>query len=79
MNTPDFDFDSALRRAIGIFRLTGVPVRDHFRAIYLSGTEGVRRDWRFSELACSMIILSAGAANYAIQEIQDDLLDFYGL
>ena len=78
MRSEDFDFDASIRKAITILRLTGIPVQQHFSCIYRSAYGGTRRDWKLSELACSLIIISAKPANQEIEEIQQTLMDYLG-
>lgn len=79
LHSPDFDMDDAVKRAIAIFQLTGIPVQEHIWGIYRSEPDGARRDWRLSELACGIIILSSSPANSNIDSVQRDLLSCLGL
>lgn len=76
MQTDDFDFDASVRKAIAILRLTGIPVQQHFSCIYRSETRGTRRDWKMSELACSLIIISANPENREVEEVQQAFMNF---
>ena len=79
MHTDDFDFDASVRKAIAILRLTGIPVQEHFSCIYRSANRGMRRDWKMSELACSLVIISAEPASHEIEEVQHAMMDFLGI
>ncbi len=74
-----FDMEGPVKRAAAILRLTGIPVQEHISCIYRSGLNGIRKDWRLSELACSLVILTSGPSNSRIKQIQDELIEFYGL
>lgn len=79
MQTEDFDFDKSIHKAIAILRLTGIPVQEHFTCIYRSAARGMRRDWKMSELACSLVIISAETANREIEETQQTLMNYLGI
>lgn len=79
MHTDDFDFDAAVRKAIAILRLTQIPVQQHFLCIYRSDAGGTRRDWKMSELACSLIIMSAEPTRKEIMEMQFALMNYLGI
>lgn len=78
MQTEDFDLDTSVRKAIAILRLTGVPVQKHFSCVYRSTLLGMRRDWKMSELGCSLVIISAKPENQNIEEMQYALLHYLG-
>jgi len=75
----DFDMENSVRKAIAVFRLTGIPVQEHIRGIYRSDFNGIRKDWCLSELACSLIILCSDAKGDMINTTKEDLLDVLGL
>lgn len=79
MQSDDFNFEASVRKAIAILRLTGVPVQEHFSCIYRSADRGMRRDWKMSELASSLVIISAEPANNEIEEMQQALIDYLGI
>lgn len=72
------DLEDSIKKAVAIFRLTGIPVQEHICGIYRSDFKGIRKDWQLSELACSLIILTSNATNEKVKEIQNELLEFYG-
>jgi hypothetical protein len=71
--------EESIRRAIAIMRLTGIPVQEHFQRIYRSDTQGITGDWRLSELACCLIILSFDESNQSAYQIQQSFLRYLGL
>ncbi len=79
LRASDFDMEESLRRTIAIFRLTGIPEKEHITGIYRSDFNGIRKDWQLSELACSLIILTSDSSDREMKNIQDDLLDYLGL
>jgi hypothetical protein len=79
MHSPDFDLEGSVRRATAILRLTGIPVQEHFSCIYRSGSQGIRRDWKLSELACSLMILSYDTPDTEFRELRHALLHYLGV
>jgi len=79
MQSEDFNMDASVRKALAIMRLTDVPVQKHFACIYRSDSSGIRRDWKLSELACSLIIISSEPTSSEIEEMQFALMDYLGI
>ncbi len=79
LRSAEFDMDNSVKKTIAVFRMTGIPVHEHICSIYRSYSQGIRKDWRLSELACSLIILTSDSTSSKIREVQNELLDFYGL
>ena len=79
LQSSDFDIENSVKRTIAVFRLTGIPIREHITAIYRSDFNGIRKDWKLSELACSLVILTSDPADRKVKSIQDELLDYLGL
>ena len=79
LHSDKFDLDSSIRKAIAILRLTGIPVQDHFSCVYRSDASGIKRDWKLSELACSLVLISYESTNSEIDEFQRTLLGYLGL
>ena len=79
LSIAEFDMEDSVKRATAVFRLAGIPVQEHISGIYRVDCNGIRKDWRLSELACSLVILTAGSANSKVKHIQDELREFYGL
>ena len=76
----DSDLYASMRRAIAILRLTGVPVQNHFLRVYrCAGPSGIRQDWKLSELACSLIILSYEAPDTEIEQFQQAIINYLGV
>jgi hypothetical protein len=78
IKSSDFNLDLAIRKAIAICKITGLPSQEHFTCIYRSDSFGLQKDWKLSELACSIIIISYESSSDKINEIQNALLDYYG-
>jgi hypothetical protein len=70
------NFDFHIRRAIAILKLTGTPVQNHITCIYRSDAGGIKRDWKVSELACNLMIISLTSDDEEIQNLQRALLDY---
>ena len=79
LQSSDFDIENSVKRTIAVFRLTGIPIREHITAIYRSDFNGIRKDWKLSELACSLVILTSDPADRRVKSFQDELLDYLGL
>ena len=79
LQSDEFNFDESIRKAIAILRLTGIPVQQHFSCVYRSTLQGVRRDWKMSELGCSLVIISAEHENQEIEEAQQALMGYLGI
>ncbi len=79
VRTPDFDLDKAVRKAVVICKLAGIPVNEHFTAIYRSEKTVLIRDWKFSDLACGFVIISYNANSDETREIQEALIRYMGL
>lgn len=74
MQSGNFDFH--IRRAIAILKLTGTPVQNHVTCIYRSDDGGIKRDWKLSELACNLVIISITSDDEEIQNLQQALLGY---
>ena len=79
LHSPDFNLDKSVRKAIAILKLTGHPVHEHISCVYRSDSSVVNRDWKLSELACSLIIISYENPNEEIDEYREALLDYLGI
>lgn len=79
MQTKDINIDKSVRTTIAILKLTGLPVQEHISCVYRSDATGLNRDWRLSELACSLIVLSHESASGELEECRMALLKFLGV
>lgn len=79
VNTGNFNLEMAIRKASAICRLAGIPVQDHFRHIFRCEEHALTRDWKLSEFACSLIILSYDSIDEEVKEIQYSLIRYLGL
>jgi hypothetical protein len=79
LHAQNSNIESPIRRAIAIMRLTGLPANQHFRRIYRSDIRGLSCDWRLSELACGLIILSFDVTDDDAYQIQQSFLRYLGL
>lgn len=78
-DAPGFDMDFAIRKAITICRLTKMPVNEHFKLVFRSEAGCVSRDWKLSDLACSLVILTGNSSDKYIKDIQEQFLAYMGL
>lgn len=79
MQSPDFDLDRAVKKAIAACRLAGIPAQSHFTGIYRCEPPGLSKDWKLSELACSFIIITCDTASDEIKEIQDAFIRYLNI
>ncbi|MFP4025939.1 MAG: hypothetical protein ACLFVR_15570 [Thiohalospira sp.] len=73
------NFDFHMRRAIAMLRLTGIPVQEHIACIYRSDATDIKRDWKLSELAGSLMIISFESSDQEIHELQEALIEYLGI
>jgi hypothetical protein len=59
--------------------LTGIPAQDHIRRIYRSDIRGITGDWKLSELACGLVILSFDESNEDAHRVREVFLRYLGL
>lgn len=76
MQSPGFNMEELVKKTVAILRLTGTPVQEHITCVYRSDLNGIRKDWKLSGLACSIIILAADSSADKVREIQDELIHF---
>lgn len=69
----------AIERAMRICRNCGVPLRKHFKTIYIADDAHhmVRRDWRLSKLAYSLVMLNGPTDNPMVGRVQLEILSRY--
>ena len=76
LHSADFNLELSVRKAIAILKLTGIPVQEHISCVYRSTGSGINRDWKLSELACSLIIISHDSVSDEIEKYKQALLKF---
>lgn len=69
----------SIARAIHVCNNCGVPVNKHFKMIYVADETDhtVRRDWRLSKLAYSLVMLNGAPDNPAVGHAQIEVLRQY--
>ncbi|MEZ5105855.1 MAG: hypothetical protein R2757_15245 [Draconibacterium sp.] len=72
LRSPGFSMEDSVRKAIAIFRLTGIPLQEHIRGVFRSDFNGTKRDWMLSELACSLIVLVSDANAREVDLLKND-------
>lgn len=75
----DYNLDLAVRKAIAICKLTGIPVKEHFIVIYRSDATGISRDWKLSNLASGILIISSDISGNDMNDIQRAFLEYLGV
>jgi hypothetical protein len=72
------EFENAIKRAIGICEIKGLPVKRNFKRIFKSTPFGIVFDWKLSLLAFELVKLNGHADNPKVAEYQVSLLkSFY--
>lgn len=75
------ELNSAVVKAIRICQSMGLPLNEHFKAVYLydNDAHSVRRDWKLSKLAYYLSIINGNPANPIVGRMQIELLgQFFG-
>lgn len=52
------DFEAAINKAAALCRLTNIPVSKHFKVIYKENNKSIIKDWKLSQFACRIILIS---------------------
>ena len=70
------ELNSAVVKAIRICQSMGLPLNEHFKAVYLydNDSHSVRRDWKLSRLAYYLSIINGNPANPIVGRMQIELL-----
>lgn len=68
------DMLQAINRAMQICRTNGIPVRAHFKSIYLSRGGQLFADWRLSDLGRKLVLLNGNPLNPVIARLQLEIL-----
>lgn len=69
------EIHGAIGRAMQICNALHVPVRSHFKVIYLYKNGTLITDWRLSEMARKLVLLNADPTNPVVAKIQLRLLN----
>ena len=70
------ELNSAVVKAIRVCQSMGLPLNEHFKAVYLydNDSHSVRRDWKLSRLAYYLSIINGNPANPIVGRMQIELL-----
>lgn len=79
LHSTDFNLDASVRKTIAVLKLTGLPVQEHISCVYRSDASGINRDWKLSELACSLIIISHDPVSDEIEQYRQALMRQLGI
>lgn len=66
----------AIKRAMQIFNTCGLPIRNHFKAVYTAdiSIQSVKVEWKLSKLAYCLVILNGNPDNPVVGKMQVELL-----
>ena len=73
------EITEAVERAMAICNCNGLPVKEHFKSIYISdcALHTLQRDWKLSKLAYTLTILNGACDNPAVARLQFTMLQKY--
>ena len=63
-------FEQAIARAKRACVVLGIPIRRHFRVVYLCGGEGLQKEYQLSRLACYLTSINADPGNPVVARAQ---------
>jgi len=66
----------AMKRAIQICNNCGLPIRNHFKAVYTAdiSIHSVKMEWKLSKLAYCLVILNGNPNNPVVGKMQLELI-----
>jgi hypothetical protein len=74
MKALDYDdreqFNQVILAAMRVCQALDMPVRHHFKSIFISREAGIEQELKLSELACYFIVLNADPAHPAVAQAQ---------
>jgi len=70
------EISKALNRAMCICNNCGLPIREHFKAIYMAdySIRSIKLDWKLSKLAYVLSVLNGNPENPIVGQLQIELL-----
>ena len=68
------EMDRALLRTIQVCRSLDIPLDRNFLMVYRNDGRDLLRDWKLSNLACSLLLLNANTANEIVARTQIELI-----
>jgi hypothetical protein len=73
------EIEEAVQRARAVCTCSGVPIDQHFKAIFISDEDHhtVQRDWRLSRLGYTLCILNGSSENPLVARLQMAILNTY--
>ena len=69
-----YEMEAAVERAMQVCRTLDLPVRAHFKVIYISQDHQLYCDWRLSALGRKLVLLNANPSNRYIARLQIELM-----
>ena len=70
----DEDVQEAVRRAMNTCISLGLPIRRHFKQVYLCGDNMISKSWKLSERAFKLVVINANTTNPNVAKFQTDLI-----
>lgn len=71
---PDHEVLHAVERAMRVCMSSGLPIREHFKPVYISHRHTVSRDWLLSRLAYTLVMLNGAPDNPLVSRLQLSLI-----
>lgn len=70
------DLYQAVERALTICRISGLPIRGHFKSIFVgdNSSHTIRKDWRLSKLAYLLVLMNGASDNPMVSKLQIALI-----
>jgi len=65
-----------IQKAIGICKITGIPVYQHFKPLFREEKHQIKKDWKITGTGGSLVIMSYDLDHDNIKEIQHRLIDY---
>lgn len=64
------EFNEAVNRAIMTCKAMSISLNQHFKRIYIGDDKTLNAEWKFTSLACYLVIINANPANYHVAKAQ---------
>ena len=68
------ELSESVKRAIHVCRTMNIPVKENFKVIYRSTSEGLVIDWKLSSLGYSLVSLNSDPSYRPVAKMQMELL-----
>ena len=64
------EFNKAVERAMIACNSLNIPLKENFSRVYIDNRETLYAEWRFTSLACYLVIINCNPANYNVAKAQ---------